>query len=216
MRRDSLRMRGDRPFLLLSLRHRRGRRGRLVTWVRQQIESRAADFVTPPEFRGLTLAANEAGRIGGVRLELIAVNGFTKLGACYQQVPLRVLPPFQFDAARPALLYLLNPTAGLFDGDGQLAEIVVRAAPTCSSSGSRPPVFTQHTTVSPRSSGEFESKLARLPLSFPALPFPLGTVALSSTSRSSWPTAPPSVGATSGRRVVMPVGRRRNVTSSPR
>jgi len=83
--------------------------------------------MTPPEFRGLTLAPNESGRVGGVRLELIAANGFTKLGACYQQVPLRVLPPFQFDAARPALLYLLNPTAGLFDGDGQLAEIVVRA-----------------------------------------------------------------------------------------
>ena len=49
------------------------------------------------------------------RLELINAGGFTKLGACYQQVPLRVLPPFQFATERPALLYLLNPTAGLFD-----------------------------------------------------------------------------------------------------
>src|SRR5207302_1045577 len=86
-----------------------------------------ADFVTPPEFRTLQLAANESGRIGGVRLELLGNDGFTKLGACYQQVPLRVLPPFQFEADQPALLYLLNPTAGLFDGDGQLVDIVVRS-----------------------------------------------------------------------------------------
>jgi len=39
MRRDSLRMRGDRPFLLLSLRTGAGVEA-LVTWVRQQIESR--------------------------------------------------------------------------------------------------------------------------------------------------------------------------------
>jgi urease accessory protein len=39
MRRDSLRMRGDRPFLLLSLRTGDGVEA-LVTWVRQQIASR--------------------------------------------------------------------------------------------------------------------------------------------------------------------------------
>lgn len=87
----------------------------------------AADFLTPPEFRHLRLAGNEAGRVGGVRLELVAGGGGrTWLGACYQQVPLRVLPPFQFDDRQPALLYLLNPTAGLMDGDAQLVEVVVR------------------------------------------------------------------------------------------
>jgi urease accessory protein len=84
-----------------------------------------AEFVTPPEFRDLPSIANEAGRVGGVRLELFADGAFTRLGACYQQVPLRVLPPFQPDARLAALLYLLNPTAGLFESDAQLAEIVL-------------------------------------------------------------------------------------------
>jgi urease accessory protein len=44
---------------------------------------------------------------------------------CYQQVPLRVLPAFQFRPDEPALVYLLNPTAGLMDGDAQL--VCVRA-----------------------------------------------------------------------------------------
>src|SRR6516225_3585346 len=83
----------------------------------------AADFVTPPELDRWSLAANGAGRIGGVRLELFADPAGTRLGACYQQVPLRVLPPFQFGPDHPALVYLLNPTAGLMDGDGQLVQI---------------------------------------------------------------------------------------------
>jgi urease accessory protein len=87
----------------------------------------AADFVTPPEFRGLSLAANEAGRVGGLRLELLAGERGTRLGACYQQVPLRVLPPFHLGDQRPVLLYLLNPTAGLLDGDGQLVSLTARA-----------------------------------------------------------------------------------------
>jgi urease accessory protein len=87
----------------------------------------AADFVTPPEFRGLRLAPNEAGRIGGLRIELLACGRETRLGHCYQQVPLRILPLFHFPGTRPALLYLLNPTAGLLDGDAQRVELTARA-----------------------------------------------------------------------------------------
>jgi len=83
----------------------------------------AADFVTPPELRAWRLAANPAGRIGGLRLELVADNAGARLRSWYQQVPLRVLPPFHFGGDQPSLLYLLNPTAGLMDGDGQLVEI---------------------------------------------------------------------------------------------
>jgi len=83
--------------------------------------------VTPPEFRGLLLSASEAGRVGGLRLELVARAGGTGLGSCYQQVPLRVLPPFPLGDGRPALVYLLNPTAGLLDGDGQLVCLTARA-----------------------------------------------------------------------------------------
>jgi urease accessory protein len=87
----------------------------------------ADDFLTPPEFAAWRLAAESAGRVGGVRVELTPDGAGTRLGGCYQQVPLRVLPPFRFGPGRPALLYLLNPTAGLMDGDGQLVEITARA-----------------------------------------------------------------------------------------
>jgi urease accessory protein len=86
----------------------------------------AADFLTPPEFAGLTLAQRSAGQVGGVRLELAASGGRTVLAGCYQQVPLRVLPPFTFPGDPAGLLYLLNPTAGLMDGDGHLIEITAR------------------------------------------------------------------------------------------
>jgi urease accessory protein len=38
-----------------------------------------------------------------------------------------VLPPVRLADLRPALLYLLNPTAGLLDGDGQLVCLTARA-----------------------------------------------------------------------------------------
>jgi urease accessory protein len=81
------------------------------------------DFVTPPEFSHWSLTDSSAGRIGGVRLELSAVSEGAKLGKCYQQIPLRVLPPFRFGSGQPSLLYLLNPTAGLMDGDGHFIQI---------------------------------------------------------------------------------------------
>jgi urease accessory protein len=83
----------------------------------------AADFVIPPDLQRWPLAAEGSGRIGGVRLGLESGQGGARLASCYQQVPLRVLPPFRYGPDRPALLYLLNPTAGLMDGDGQLVEL---------------------------------------------------------------------------------------------
>ncbi len=83
----------------------------------------AADFVTPPELAAWGLADDGAGRIGGVRVELLAAADSTRLGKAYQQVPLRLLPPFAFGPSEPALLYLLNPTAGLLDGDAQLVQL---------------------------------------------------------------------------------------------
>jgi len=77
--------------------------------------------VTPPEFAGLR-PPGRTGQVGGVRCELVLAEGKTRLGACYQQVPLRVLPPFQLPPD-PGLLYLLNPTAGLLDGDAHLIEL---------------------------------------------------------------------------------------------
>jgi urease accessory protein len=85
------------------------------------------DFLTPPEFRGLLLAEHEAGRVGGARIELSWLGGRTGLGYCYQQVPVRLMPPFPLDAEQVALLYLINLTAGLMDGDGHRIEITARA-----------------------------------------------------------------------------------------
>jgi urease accessory protein len=81
----------------------------------------AADFLTPPELAGRTWrtdaaprAESDAGRVGGVRLELGAGPAGTQLGRCYQQVPLRLLPPFPFGDGQPSLLYrLCNEIAGV-------------------------------------------------------------------------------------------------------
>jgi urease accessory protein len=88
----------------------------------------AEDFLIPPEFRGYRLAERSAGQVGGVALELTPgpaheTGPRTRLGACYQQMPVRVLPPFHFAGEPAALLYLINPTAGLMDGDGHLVEV---------------------------------------------------------------------------------------------
>jgi urease accessory protein len=85
------------------------------------------DLLTPPEFRRLDLAEHHpAARIGGARFELVKAGPGTGLGACYQQVPVRLMPPFQFDGESASLLYLINLTAGLMDGDGHLVEIKAR------------------------------------------------------------------------------------------
>lgn len=86
------------------------------------------DFLIPPEFRNITsVERHPASRVGGARIELIRVGDKTCLGACYQQVPVRLMPPFNFDAESSALLYLINLTAGLMDGDGHRIEITAKA-----------------------------------------------------------------------------------------
>jgi urease accessory protein len=82
--------------------------------------------VTPPEFRGLHLDASEVARIGGARVELTRIGDETRLGTCYQQIPVRVMPPFVLDNEPASLLYLINLTAGLLDGDGHQIEITAR------------------------------------------------------------------------------------------
>lgn len=84
------------------------------------------DLVTPPEFRDYHFAKQGAGRIGGARVELVRVGEETRLGGCYQQIPVRVMPPFSFDAEQASLLYFINLTAGLMDGDGHVLELQAR------------------------------------------------------------------------------------------
>jgi urease accessory protein len=133
----------------------------------------AADFVTPPELRPWRLAENPAGRIGGLRLELVARPAGTRLRSCYQQVPLRVLPPFSFGDLEPALFYLLNPTAGLMDGDGQLVTIHagegVRAVVTGQSATRIHPAIAGFCSQQWRIKVERDAVLVVLP--GPAIPF---------------------------------------------
>lgn len=85
------------------------------------------ELFTPPEFQGQSPAGNEAARVGGARVELVQRCGATGLGACYQQIPVRLMPPFVLDDEPAALLYLINLTAGLLDGDGHLLQLIARA-----------------------------------------------------------------------------------------
>jgi urease accessory protein len=88
------------------------------------------DLVTPPEFCAQELSNSFTGRLGGARVELMLSGNETRLGGCYQQIPLRLMPPFSFDHEPASLLYLINLTAGLMDGDGHLYEVVAREG-TC-------------------------------------------------------------------------------------
>ena len=85
------------------------------------------DLLTPPEFRDVPQVDHPASRVGGARIELIRSGCETRLGACYQQIPVRVMPPFQVDDEPASLLYLINLTAGLMDGDGHRIDLRARA-----------------------------------------------------------------------------------------
>ncbi len=90
-----------------------------------------ADFLTPPEFADVRLAREGTGRLGGTRVELVRSGDETRLGGFYQQIPLRVMPPFVLDDQPVSLLYLITLTAGLMDGDGHLIELTARRGTRC-------------------------------------------------------------------------------------
>jgi len=84
------------------------------------------EFLTPPEFLGYESIHNPAARVGGARIELIRSGDETRLGTRFQQIPVRIFPPFSFPDEPAALLYLINLTGGLMDGDAHLVEITAR------------------------------------------------------------------------------------------
>ena len=89
------------------------------------------ELITPPEFRSLHPTQHQSSRVGGARIELVRIGGETRLGTCYQQVPVRLMPTFIIENEPASLLYLINLTAGLMDGDGHLIEIVARTGTRC-------------------------------------------------------------------------------------
>lgn len=133
----------------------------------------AEDFAIPAEFGGLRLAEHSAGQVGGVYLSLLDAGGRTTFGPIYQQVPLRVLPPFSFPGEPASLVYLINPTAGLLDGDGHLIEVDAspgtRAVITGQSATRIHPAVTSFSTQQWTIRAAAGSQLVILP--GPAIPF---------------------------------------------
>ena len=131
------------------------------------------ELLTPPEFRGLHLTGHEAARVGGARIELIRAGCETRLGTCYQQVPVRVMPAFQIDSEPASLVYLINLTAGLMDGDGHRIELVARsgtrAVVTGQSATRVHPALTSFATQQWTAQVEDDACLVVLP--GPAIPF---------------------------------------------
>ena len=84
--------------------------------------------------RAFSAPDHQAARVGGrARIELGPLwrRDPTGLLRAYQQVPVRLMPPFVFDHEPASLLYLINLTAGLMDGDGHLVQIKARAGTRC-------------------------------------------------------------------------------------
>lgn len=135
------------------------------------------EFLTPPEFLDAVSTHHAAARVGGARIELISVHGETRLGACYQQIPVRVFPPFALESRSHsqsvALLYLINLTAGLMDGDAHLIEITARSGVSAVVTGQSAtrihPALASHATQQWAVTVEDDACLVVLP--GPAIPF---------------------------------------------
>ncbi|WZO97402.1 urease accessory protein UreD [Isosphaeraceae bacterium EP7] len=153
------------------------------------------ELLIPPEFRDIQPKEHQAARVGGARIELIrGPDDSTRLGSSYHQVPVCLMPPFDFDGEPASLLYLINLTAGLMDGDGHLIELKARA-------GTRSVVTGQSATrIHPAVSSyatqqwdvEVEDDACLVVLPGPAIPFRAcryyqrGRVALAPRARLLW------------------------------
>lgn len=90
-----------------------------------------ADFPSPPELADRDPAHAPDGHVGGLRAELRDRDGETQMGRVYFQNPLRIIRPVAVRPGGPSLLYLMNMTAGLLDGDGQLVDLDVGPGVRC-------------------------------------------------------------------------------------
>jgi urease accessory protein len=132
--------------------------------------------------------------VGGASIELIRSGEQTRLGARFQQIPLRLFPPHTHPTEPAALLYLINLTGGLMDGDAHLVEIAAREgsrAVVAGQSASRiHPALESHATQQFRVAVEDDAFLVVLP--GPAIPFrgcryyQRGRVELAPSGRLIW------------------------------
>lgn len=118
----------------------------------------------------------------------------TRLGSLYQQIPLRVLPSFDFDREPASLLYLITLTTGLMDGDGHLLDLTARAGTRAVVTGQSAtrihPAQTSFAAQNWYTSVEDDAILVVLP--GPAIPykgsrlFQRGRIQLAPTARMIW------------------------------
>lgn len=80
------------------------------------------DFLIPPGYSADSLHD----LLGGLRLTVARRGERQALEDWYQQIPLRTSRLFHFPGERPALLYVINPTVGLLDGDGHRIDLHVK------------------------------------------------------------------------------------------
>ncbi len=152
------------------------------------------EILTPPEFCGLESTRHPASRVGGARLELVRSGSETRLGFCYQQIPMRVMPPFCLESEAASLLYLINLTAGLMDGDAHRIELTARSGArtvvTGQSASRLHPAVASFATQQWAVDVEDDACLVVMP--GPTIPFQgcryfqHGRVSLASTARLIW------------------------------
>ncbi len=99
--------------------------GRSVNGEHPRLVIEREDFAVPPELVGRDPALAPSEHVGGLRAEVRVRDGAVRLGRCYHQNPVRVMHPIEEFPGGPALLLLMNSTAGFLDGDGQWIELEV-------------------------------------------------------------------------------------------
>lgn len=152
------------------------------------------EIVVPSDFADFQSKGDPTARVGGARIDLIRSGEETQLGYCYQQIPVRVLPPFVIEGEVASLLYLITLTAGLMDSDAHLFELNARKGTrgvvTGQSASRVHPALTSFATQQWNVDVEEDAILAVLP--GPTIPFrgarffQRGRVNLAASSRLLW------------------------------
>ena len=101
------------------------------------------------------------------------------------------MPPFVLDSEPASLLYLINLTAGLMDGDGHLIEITARAGTRAVVTGqSATRIHPAATPATPPSNGPSRSRTTPASSSCPARRSRSAAAAIFSAAASSSPRGP--------------------------
>ena len=173
MRRDSLRMRGERPFL--PDQPPSGRRGGGRRRMGPSNSSHHGRRLRRPRPSSTDSTGAAFGRSDWRRavFNLASPTAGRPWPPATSKFPCVCCPPFNSPASRPRSIYLINPTAGLLDGDGHLVEIDAaagtRAVVTGQSATRIHPAVNGFSTQQWRVHAAADSQLVLLP--GPNIPF---------------------------------------------